>query len=530
MLHADPVAPKAPRELTQTVREQLQALTRPAPHVVVSPRRSITRYRWLAAAAALAFVFLSVFFFSDNRQEAWAQVASALRQVNWIHILAVSEAEKAENVELWMSFPQDVSARTDPSMARFDDYRNGVRLEYDRQKDLLFRTPINEDQERYFRSIRTVMTAMMEQSDQLCEEFAEDRIVGRSQREVKIDGKDWLELELKLEQSTANSTVAILIDPESHLPDLMTWRSGNKQMKLKLEYPATGPADIYALDVPKDAKIEDRMPSADLQKIAEAQNRNRMLLENYVAFLGEDPDFPTRIIYRGTDQWKVSLCMTTQPWLNKQPTGEPEKVLTWQEREQQFQLWPIVMCDGKRVWKADRNKEPLAWNQVETVRVGESLESTRRHGDACFMLEWSVYPDLNSYPQLTLTLKENPTEGPAGCVLVVRSFPSSDPGTFQTQKYWLDPQYGYAVVKYEYSDCQELEDDPSLAPGIRRPTFEFAGFERSPHGVWYPTKSIAKGVNVNPDAKDDDPSKYSDITTYYRFHFDQELPGTMFVP
>ena len=40
------------------------------------------------------------------------------------------------------------------------------------------------------------------------------------------------------------------------------------------DYPAEGPADIYALGVPRDAPIEDRMPPPDLRPHPEDRPAN----------------------------------------------------------------------------------------------------------------------------------------------------------------------------------------------------------------------------------------------------------------
>ncbi len=55
-------------------------------------------------------------------------------------------------------------------------------------------------------------------------------------------------------------TVTFIVDSQTHLPRSMIGRfTGEPQsMNFEFDYPATGPADIYALGVPKNAKLIDR--------------------------------------------------------------------------------------------------------------------------------------------------------------------------------------------------------------------------------------------------------------------------------
>ena len=79
----------------------------------------------------------------------------------------------------------------------------------------------------------------------------------------------------------------IRVDPEKKLPDSMTFTCGKEKMQATFDYPAEGPADIYALGVPRDAPVEDRMPPPDLSRILKLVRQTRRDFDDYLAIAGE---------------------------------------------------------------------------------------------------------------------------------------------------------------------------------------------------------------------------------------------------
>ena len=82
-------------------------------------------------------------------------------------------------------------------------------------------------------------------------------------------------------------SVVIRVNPETKRPDLVTLTCGKKKMQATFDYPAEGPADIYALGVPRDARVEDRMPPPDLERIIKIVQQNRRDFGDYLAIEGE---------------------------------------------------------------------------------------------------------------------------------------------------------------------------------------------------------------------------------------------------
>jgi len=62
------------------------------------------------------------------------------------------------------------------------------------------------------------------------------------------------------------------------------------KVEIAFDYPAEGPADIYALGAPREAPVEDRMPPPDLDRIMKIVQQNRRDFGDYLAIAGESKD------------------------------------------------------------------------------------------------------------------------------------------------------------------------------------------------------------------------------------------------
>lgn len=525
---------KAPSPIATAVRGKLPATaaTLALPDKARRTPRTSGRLWWIASSAAVVLMVASVVTFLAGRQQAWAQVAETLHSVQWIHLSGHSGLDR----ELWLSPSRDVSAMRSAKVSRFDEHRSGVRHEFDSAKNVLVRVPINHD-ERSFESMNSVFHAIFRGDRHVGEAFAEDRIVEQERRSIEIDGNRWIEYEFTVEGSAESTTVVIRVDPSTSRPVLMRCNSQGREFQFNVDYPEVGPDDIYALNVPHDVRVEDRMPSPDLKRIASMLDRSREDLDNYVASVCYVPGKLERLVYRKGDKWRFSLCWPGDRYVRGDELPLETKRLNawWKQRRDQYRLNPVMICDGRHVYEADYGSSPTpAFTSVETVRVGQGHEAAQSRIDtSTHMIEFQIFPDLNSYVQTELSLDDNPTEGPAGSILVTRSYPNANPNAFQTTKYWLDPSLGYAVVKYEDSDCRSLESAPNVHPSQRRPACEFKDFQQSPQGIWYPTIVVNKNATRN-NPKDSDPpgSKptYSDKTTYYHLDFTADLTNDLFTP
>jgi len=64
--------------------------------------------------------------------------------------------------------------------------------------------------------------------------------------------------------------------------------------KIRFDYPESGPLDVYALGVPRDVRVVDRIPSGEAQKLIEGMQAS---LDRF------DPYFAIHVITRTGSPW-----------------------------------------------------------------------------------------------------------------------------------------------------------------------------------------------------------------------------------
>ncbi len=127
-------------------------------------------------------------------------------------------------------------------------------------------------------------------------------VVKQERRQVSENGRQWIEYRLSFDKSNGITGVVFRVDPQTLLPQSMECVGENSpsggpavRMKYALDYPDEGPADIYALGVPRSAKIVDRVPSPDLARVLEGvRSSRRRFADSYYAIVVETIDMKGR--------------------------------------------------------------------------------------------------------------------------------------------------------------------------------------------------------------------------------------------
>ncbi len=102
------------------------------------------------------------------------------------------------------------------------------------------------------------------------------------------------------------------VDPETRLPVyllLMSPKNSKESIKWQFDYPADGPTDIYALGVPHETKIDDRMPLNDALAVLPGIAKSREGIGDFRLLVGEYPDYGYfgSVVWRKGDRWRVDL-------------------------------------------------------------------------------------------------------------------------------------------------------------------------------------------------------------------------------
>jgi hypothetical protein len=350
--------------------------------------------------------------------------------------------------------------------------------------------------------------------------FGTEKILSQERREVTDAGKTWLEFQMTLWRGDLNQAT-LRVDPETRLPVYLLLTSpqdAKKSIKWQFDYPADGPTDIYALGVPRETKIDDRMPSNDALAVLRGIAKSRAVIGDFRLLVGTYPGnfhFGS-VVWRKGDRWRVD---SYSPRGNVDPAVEPPTDQNWaqsfEERLQRSEPLPVYVCDGKTVWE---NSNPLPgakpqWQASphvapQDLMSGEGLGSLPRAPDV--KIASRLFPELAPKFGWGFEFDPNPSDA-SGCVLIKRSLHNTF-GTIGHEWYYVDPAKGDVVIRVELFNLP-LRTLPEASRSQQ--TIRMEDFQKTKQGFWYPTV-----VRNTMDHR----------TTTIRYHFDfaADLPDSLF--
>ena len=477
---------------------------------------------------------------------------------------------EGQSQETWLSFPRNIGATRGGEMVRYDDYRSGICYQYDSQQKKLLRLSASDHAAKEIESTEGLFQAIF-RGHAIREEdwFPGARIVKQRQRTVNEQGRRWIlyELELELERQGGGPkppieippfSMVIRVNPEKMLPDSWTITQGKFKVtlpnsetitrgevkrELAFDYPAEGPADIYALGVPRNAPVEDRTPPPELDRIIQIVQQNRRNFGNYLAVAGgknRDRAFIVYLIRCKGDKFRVDEGIGD----TRHVASGDEMEQWWQDHGKEILLAGSALCDGRRAYERSFVKSEPRWKpSMDHVSQGDGRAAAERvrvsagiSNAAEYLVELLAYsPRLNpqqlaSSPLWTTHFDPKGENGPAGSVrvesqLAHQSRPD-DRSAFHKEEFWLQPKYGYAVVKHVSSDCPAVDEDPLRKEN--RIIHEYDDFRQTPRGLWYPTVSRLKNPSRSENKNKPGGVEFYDQVTYFYLDFTAELPDELF--
>ncbi|HTU24952.1 MAG TPA: hypothetical protein VMF30_06120 [Pirellulales bacterium] len=460
------------------------------------------------------------------------------RRMDGMWIRMTGSAASYDAVETWFSLPLRISAvrrgMAGDEYFSFADEASGVKVEYNARTKKILRLPVRPHDAAELDSFAETFRAIQRGEAPSGDSFAGDRVVARAERTIAASGREWIEHEMRLERDPdgLQATLVIRVDAATHLPASMTISAPEGKLRFEIDYPTEGPADIYALGVPRDAAVDDRAPSGELAKILRTINANREGFDDYFAAIDE-PE--RRVVWRRGNRWRIDFC----PLYSEQPPGDPAQLAAWWRKYlAENQTTPSMVCDGKKVYY-NKGKEqadgswvglPTKWKVIHYVRSGGRHSAASGPGNYNgALIEQSAYGELMAGPHATISFDPSGTGGPAGSVLVeVNHFAPGetvpDDSGFGTERYWLDPARGYVLLRREISNCPRIDRDPQQWP--KQHVYEYDGFRQSPRGIWYPT--VARWKNRHRWKDKEGNTHFEDSTEVYFLDFSAELPDELF--
>jgi hypothetical protein len=502
----------------QALARRLMSVQRPR------PRKSGRAWRWCGVGVGVAVLAL-VAFLQLQPRFVWAQVVQAVQERPWIH--GTTKVSQGVVHEFWLSLPREVSATRNGEFVRYDDWRAGIRYEFDPGKKLLVRQPLSDDGE--FESAARMFRAIFRAEPDVEFSSSGERTVKRDRRSIHVDGRSWLEYEWTLSRydDSKTATATMRVDPERKLPVFLHVIAAGESLRYDFDYPADGPPDIYALGIPRDSRVDDQLPSLETSRIARVVEAGRKDLDGYFAVAYEYLT-QAHLVWRKGDKWRLEFYLFRGDPGDLRSPAPGEDIIGWwkgQIRGKDAELHPILVCDGSQIWRHDKE---TGWNRVRYVAPGKGHDAVMSVAAAnSYLLEFFAYPRIGSGGRFVgdpaQDSKKGATDSPRESQKSVRTLFQVGNADILNQRLWLDPEHGFATVRSESSFHLSPEEMQEPNPVVTQ-VDEFDMFRRTPRGVWYPTLWRSKQF------RRDGTQAYAGQAVHFAVDFQAEIPDQWFTP
>jgi hypothetical protein len=477
---------------------------------------------------------------------------------DWIHVREQSERPSRE---IWYSPTKDITAIRSKDWIEYRDHSSGIYYSYDASEQILYRVPEYQPHRatHYFQTAEGL--SLLLQSDKLPENplellFPDERgteseVVTQSLNKIDRADNQWLEYRLTLRSAGTPDAAHWVFHAE---PDSKVLRfaratatTDGKEFiyELQFDYPDTGPADIYALGVPRTAQLIDRELPKKIQQIVNTLRIGRQRMDDYRAIVAERMvgsrhmwwlGERNMIMYRKGDKFRVDTAhwfggLTDYAMVEK-PPDDTDMEAWWRERVDAFMYFPYHLSSDSMVQHINAEVATESDGQ-ECWRV-KSIDARKECGKPgdIFPPYYSRTPEFACRPPLGIpnqnrkpTVMPSSADGPEETILLeVRESgrmptccgPNCDTGRPQPNlhRFWLDPARDFVVARFDMV-YQRDSGDEELVHSTR-----IDELDQSPNGTWYATRMRIKAVP---------PVKHDEIFHFY-MDFDVDLPDSLFDP
>ena len=485
----------------------------------------LTRKAVLGFAAAVAgFIALGLWF--SRPADLWAEVVKAVQAKPWIHG-TLRGAKLGQPHEFWISTSRALGGSRSGEQISFFDDRLRITYRYEPKEKVLYRLPASTADLAQGQQFLEIFQGLFRGDAELKAGFPGMILKAQKRGQTQKDGRKWDEYELHFlvaSRPKADIRMTFVVDAQTRLPHSMTIENG-ESTEFTFDYPEDGPADIYALGVPKDAKLIDRVPTGDMSRILAAIQAARDRFDDFHAIVIEEesPDLPSSpglpyLVWKKGKRWRVERGIFIQFRGGVAPNKDQQEWVREACKKASFST--LNVCDGKAVYEGDMEMAGGKHGNFELLGTADQAYSWCKKAMNAMPAKWCypiTFPSPNDRTEEDVNPK--PSEGPPNTILFTSRVVNPRANKIPSfQRIWLDPTRGYAVVRRDF-----LHADTAVKPPTDQDSQELMDqWEQTPSGLWYPTR-VRTGPLVNgPNTR----------ATWYHFYLDfpADMPDELFKP
>jgi hypothetical protein len=453
--------------------------------------RIITRSRIMRIAAAAVIIMVVMIFIRqfggsmDGAAVAFGQVTNAVEKMPWVAISGTSEVTQ-NRLELFISPQHQIRvAKTQDGRVFWSDFLKRQRKVYDPEDNTLTISYEYESDE-------------FDEQDELpwnylgliiAPELLEGATVTR--RSEVVEGRETEVYEIGRSEDEGTVCFTVRTDPRHHLPITITVKAVSsdgrvvESMEGRFEYPEQGPADVYELGVPQDARVIDELPRPGAKELLEICRKYRSNFTSYLIIVMLESGSRIHQIdinYINGDTFKagryykeIGYCYTfegkDETRLNEKIAEGFDSLLQWIRSEDETMLMLVDLWDGEYSHLVRRNEDP-------SYRKSRNIGSRRD----IYGYAWPYAQPAGKIIEDEYSLENN--------YICLRAHGS---------RFYFDPQHDYVCIRREYlADHGDISGRHSL---IRQVT----ELDQTEEGWWYPTKMVL--IRANKDTEGEEISR-----------------------
>jgi hypothetical protein len=491
--------------------------------------------KFAAAAVIILGVALSIIFLEKSVTPAYAieQAFEAMENMHWMHILGKQNDLQLEH---WISYPEKIIA-SKHSTGKTTYQHDQMCYSYDINDNILV---ISQSSGDAFEFLGNSPLGFIDHLKKMIKE-TEGEI---SKKTTEYLQKKTIVYNMSIIMEDRDLSLELVTDFEKKLPLLLKWNQvGNNNepaidAELYFDYPSSGPEDIYAIGVPKDAIVDNIVPSGDISYILDFYRdfRNNFTSE-YAAVVTHTYWFDNHltgglprqvdIIYRKENCQRVDSYgipsehkaeyQQDPVTLSNEMGNSFDALYSWWTKNPISMLAQVNLYDGKFLYQC-RQDNQNKWSQLPRVY---STKNNFRADDDIADFGWDIYLlSLPNDPQNTplkivendysiqhnLICLETTTQGQT----IIDSVEKVWAVAPSRKRYYLNPQKDYACQRFEQEERfdatwqkdeswyirakeQEINENPCV--NIIR---DISDWGKTDSGQWYP-KEIRTWNPVSPE-------------------------------